>query len=71
VDGVGVTYVPEPLAAPWLADGRLVPVLEDHSRQVTGVFLYHPSRRHTPMPLQVFLRFIERQRRSGPPAADG
>lgn len=63
VDGVGVTYVPEPLAAPWLADGRLVPVLEDFSRTVTGVFLYHPSRRHTPMPLQVFLRFIERRRR--------
>jgi DNA-binding transcriptional LysR family regulator len=62
VDGVGVTYVPEPVAAPWLADGRLVIVLEDWSRMLTGIFLYHPSRRHTPMPLQVFLRFIEHHR---------
>jgi hypothetical protein len=29
-----------------------------------GVFLYHPSRRQTPMPLQVFLRFIEKWRKN-------
>ncbi|MBV8683652.1 MAG: LysR family transcriptional regulator [Caulobacteraceae bacterium] len=75
VDGVGVVYVSELMAGPWLRDGRLVPVLEDYSRTVTGVFLYHPSRRHTPMPLQVFLRFIEAHRalagahRSSPGAA--
>jgi DNA-binding transcriptional LysR family regulator len=65
LDGVGVGYVPEPLAEPWIAQGRLTPLLEDYSRMVTGVFLYHPSRRHTPMPLQVFLRFIERWRGAG------
>jgi DNA-binding transcriptional LysR family regulator len=64
VEGVGISYLPEPIVAAHLREGRLVRVLEDWSRMVTGVFLYHPSRRHTPMPLQVFLRFIERRRRS-------
>jgi DNA-binding transcriptional LysR family regulator len=63
LDGVGVGYLPEQLAAPYLAQGRLVRVLEGWSRTIDGVFLYHPSRRQTPMPLQVFLRFIEARRK--------
>lgn len=62
--GVGVTCLPEPIVAPYLAAGRLVRLLEGWSRTM-GVFLYHPSRRQTPMPLQVFLRFVERRRRQG------
>jgi DNA-binding transcriptional LysR family regulator len=65
LDGLGVVYISEFMAAPWLADGRLVLLLEDYARTVTGVFLYHPSRRHTPMPLEVFLRFMEARRGPG------
>lgn len=64
LDGVGVGYVPEPIIASHLAQGRLVNVLEDWSGERNGVFLYHPSRRQTPTPLQVFLRFIENWRRA-------
>ena len=32
-------------------------VLEGWNRTRPGIFLYHPSRRQTPMPLQVFLKF--------------
>jgi DNA-binding transcriptional LysR family regulator len=62
LDGVGVGYLPEPVVAPYLAQGRLVALLQDWSRSL-AVFLYHPSRRQTPAPLQVFLRFIEQRRR--------
>ena len=63
LDGVGIGYLPEQMAAPYVAQGRLTPVLEGWSRTVDGVFLYHPSRRQKPMPLTVFLQFIEEWRR--------
>jgi DNA-binding transcriptional LysR family regulator len=63
LQGVGVAYLPMPMIASHVADGRLVPLLEDWSRTVPGIFLYHPSRRQTPMPLQVFLRFMEKWRK--------
>jgi DNA-binding transcriptional LysR family regulator len=59
VDGVGVGYLPEPIVAGHLAEGRLVNLLGDWSGGRSGVFLYHPSRRQPPMPLLVFLRFVE------------
>jgi DNA-binding transcriptional LysR family regulator len=66
LDGVGVTYLPEPLAAPHLAAGRLVAVLEDWcGGTLPGVFLYYPSRRQTPVPLAVFLEFIKKRRKRG------
>jgi DNA-binding transcriptional LysR family regulator len=63
VSGVGVAYLPEPLVARHLAEGRLVTLLDDWSHTHYGAFLYHPSRRQTPMPLQVFLRFVEAHRK--------
>jgi DNA-binding transcriptional LysR family regulator len=63
LEGVGVGYIPEPIVARYLAQGRLVVLLEGWNRTRPGIFLYHPSRRQTPMPLQVFLRFVEKWRR--------
>jgi DNA-binding transcriptional LysR family regulator len=57
--GAGIGYLPEPIAAPHLAQGRLVNVLDGWKGERTGVFLYHPSRRQTPAPLQVFIKFLE------------
>jgi DNA-binding transcriptional LysR family regulator len=59
LDGVGVAYLPEPIIQPYLADGRLVRLLPEWDYPMPGLFLYHPSRRQTPMPLQVFLNFIK------------
>jgi DNA-binding transcriptional LysR family regulator len=64
LDGVGVGHLPEPIVASHIAQGRLAVLLEAWSRMLPGVFLYHPSRRQTPMPLQVFLRFVEKWRTS-------
>jgi DNA-binding transcriptional LysR family regulator len=64
LDGVGIGYIPEEMIAHHVAAGRLVVLLDGWSRTVPGYFLYYPSRRQTPMPLQVFLRFIEKWRKS-------
>lgn len=45
VDGIGLAYVPEPLAAPLLADGRLQAILTDWSPYFQGYHLYYPNRR--------------------------
>jgi DNA-binding transcriptional LysR family regulator len=63
LDGVGVGYLPEPIVASHVAQGRLVTLLDGWSRTLPGIFLYHPSRRQTPMPLQVFLGFVEKWRK--------
>ena len=63
LDGVGVGYLPEQMVASHLAQGRLVTLLEAWGHVLPGVYLFHPSRRQTPMPLQVFLRFAEKWRR--------
>jgi DNA-binding transcriptional LysR family regulator len=66
LDGVGVAYLAEPLLATPLAEGRLVALLEGWCSTLPGVFLYYPSRHQIPMPLLVFLKFIESWRkRSG------
>jgi DNA-binding transcriptional LysR family regulator len=66
LDGVGIGYIPEPMVAEHVAQGRLVVLLEGWSHTLPGVFLYHPSRRQTPMPLEVFLRFVEKWRKRAP-----
>jgi DNA-binding transcriptional LysR family regulator len=47
VDGIGLAYVPEELAAPYLADGRLVSLLTEWSPYFQGYHLYYPNRRQT------------------------
>ncbi len=64
LDGVGIAYLPEAVAAPYLAAGRLVTLLEDWcSGVLPGVFLYYPSRRQMPVPLKVFVEFIKKRRK--------
>jgi DNA-binding transcriptional LysR family regulator len=45
--GFGLAYVPEDLAQPYLAKGRLKRVLEDWCPPFPGYHLYYPSRRHS------------------------
>jgi DNA-binding transcriptional LysR family regulator len=63
LDGVGIAYVAQPMAAPYLAQGQLVALLEDWSSTVPGVFLYYPSRRQMPVPLRVFVDFVKEWRK--------
>ena len=45
--GFGLAYVPEDLAQPHLAKGRLKRVLEDWCPPYAGFHLYYPSRRQS------------------------
>ena len=63
LDGFGLSYIPENLVAPLLAEGRLVQVLADWCPYYPGLHLYYPSRRHVPSPLKAFIDFA-RERNS-------
>lgn len=45
LQGIGLAFVEEHEAAPYLAKGRLVRVLQDWCQPYPGYFLYYPSRR--------------------------
>ncbi|MFC0338865.1 LysR family transcriptional regulator [Kushneria avicenniae] len=47
IDGYGIGYVPDGLAAPAIASGELEAVLEEWSPPFTGYFLYYPHRRQS------------------------
>jgi DNA-binding transcriptional LysR family regulator len=65
LDGLGVGFLPEPMVAPHIASGDLVSLFDDWSGERSGVFLYHPSRRQPPAPLQALIDFIEARRAAG------
>ena len=47
IDGFGLAYVPEEIALPHIAKGRLIRVLEKWSPYWQGYHLYYPSRRQS------------------------
>lgn len=55
IDGVGLTFLMEEQAAPYLASGALVRVLEDWCEPFAGYFLYYPSRRQQPAALSALI----------------
>ena len=64
LDGLGLAYVLEDRAAPFLADGRLVRLLGDWTPPFPGFFLYYPSRRQVPPPLAALIAILRRQAKS-------
>ena len=64
VDGVGVLYTAVGYAAPEIKAGRLVPLLEDWRPRSAAIFLYYPSRRQIPLPLQAFIEFLRENLRA-------
>lgn len=59
--GFGLGYVPEQMAAPYLAAGQLVPVLGDWSQMFPGYHLYYPSDRHLPRAMSVLIEAMRYQ----------
>jgi len=55
LDGIGLAYVPEELAAPYLADGRLVQVLDAWCPFFQGYHLYYPNRRQASPAFSAFV----------------
>ena len=64
LDGVGVLYTALGYVAPEIKAGRLVPLLEDWQPRSAAIFLYYPSRRQVPAPLQAFIEFLRENLRA-------
>jgi DNA-binding transcriptional LysR family regulator len=58
VDGLGIAYMIEAVAEPFLRSGQLVRVLEDWSPAFEGLFLYHSSRRQVPAALRALIDMV-------------
>ncbi|OCA55373.1 LysR family transcriptional regulator [Photorhabdus namnaonensis] len=56
LDGIGLAYVPEYLAKPYIADGKLKEVLADWCPYFQGFHLYYPNRRQAS---PAFMAFVE------------
>lgn len=62
LDGIGLAYVPEQLAAPYLADGRLKVVLVDWCPYFAGFHLYYANRRQASPAFSAFVDALRFQR---------
>jgi DNA-binding transcriptional LysR family regulator len=58
VSGCGLAYLTEDLAAPYLADGRLISVMQDWCPKFPGLHAYYPSRRNTSRALSLVIDTI-------------
>jgi DNA-binding transcriptional LysR family regulator len=63
IDGVGVLYTAFGYTESEIKAGRLLPLLEDWRGASAKVFLYYPSRRQLPAPLQAFIEFLRKNLR--------
>lgn len=59
LDGAGFLMTFDGYAAPHLASGALVSVLDDWSDRFPGPFLYYPSRRNLPSALRAFVDYVQ------------
>jgi DNA-binding transcriptional LysR family regulator len=66
VDGLGIAYVVDRSAQPYLETGQLVQVLADWSPAIPGLFLYYPGHRHVPAGLRAFIDVLKAQRIEAP-----
>jgi DNA-binding transcriptional LysR family regulator len=58
LDGIGIAYVPEGLAAPFLRTGQLMRVLESWSAAVEGLFVFYHGHRQVPTALRAFIDVV-------------
>jgi DNA-binding transcriptional LysR family regulator len=57
-DGMGIAYVPDRSAQPYIDAGKLVTVLDDWCPSIPGLFLYYPGHRHVPSGLKAFVDML-------------
>jgi DNA-binding transcriptional LysR family regulator len=62
LDGFGLAYIPEEIILPYVAEGRLVRVLQEWSPYWDGYHLYYPSRRQSS---PAFVALVEALRHRG------
>ena len=65
LDGVGIAFAVEEAVAPFIADGRLRPLLERWSAPFPGFFLCYPQQRHMAPALRAFVGALRPLRELG------
>jgi len=63
--GLGIAYVSDRTAQPFLESGTLVTVLDDWSPAIPGLCLYYPGHRHVPQGLRAFIEVLTEVERYG------
>lgn len=58
VAGLGFAMLPDFIAAPEIASGRLIPVLDDRILQGGGIFAVYPHRRYLPAKVRILVDFL-------------
>jgi DNA-binding transcriptional LysR family regulator len=58
LDGLGIAYLPEELAAPFLRTGQLMRVLESWPAAVEGLYLFYHGHRQVPTALRAFIDMV-------------
>lgn len=58
-NGLGIAYVPQRSAQPWIERGALVIVLDEWCPWIPGLFLYYPSHRYVPLGLRAFIDVLK------------
>lgn len=61
VAGFGLCYVPESMVLPYMADGRLVRVMEEWCPMWSGYHLYYPSRRQPSYAMSLLINALRYQ----------
>ncbi|MNH09015.1 HTH-type transcriptional regulator DmlR [compost metagenome] len=67
LDGLGIAYMINGYIEPFLAEGRLIRVLEDWSPSIPRFMLYYPNRRRVPAKLRALIDFLRDERSWSPP----
>ncbi|WP_163874593.1 LysR family transcriptional regulator [Rhizobium laguerreae] len=65
VKGLGIAYVSDRAARPFLESGALVTVLDDWCPAIPGLCLYYPGHRHVPQGLRAFITVLTEVERHG------
>ena len=60
INGVGVAYLPLAMAARAIAAKQLTILLPEWCTSFSGLYIYYPSRRQVPAPLQAFIDFARK-----------
>ncbi len=61
IDGLGLAFINDTVAAPFLRSGQLMAVLSDWSPSFDGYFLLYSGRRQVPLPLRALIDMLRAQ----------
>jgi DNA-binding transcriptional LysR family regulator len=62
IDGLGLAFINDTVAEPFLRAGQLVAVLRNHAPAFDGYFLIYPGRRQVPPPLRALIDMLRARR---------